>query len=338
MSMEADNDLSLEDELNAALDGEQRQEAPAQEEQAPETETAAEEQARYVREGRRFVKEQKEEQAAAKDGAQSAEKPAAKAWKPLWYKDEYGPWEQLGEPFRKALEQREKEVAQGIEKHSTAAKAWEPVNKLLEPHVAELRAAGVEPQQYVTNLIEADKFLRTDPVQGINWLCQQFLGAGWDIPALADWMAQQGVQANKVDPVKQELEALKRELSELKTLPQRQYQETVNKTISEWAKDKPDYPVLERTILGLIQADPGVRDQFRVNPQATLDALYERAQYAHPDIRERILKEKEDQRIEGLKRARAAGAQSPRGGYTNGSAAPSYKTMTLEEEIEANLS
>lgn len=333
MSMTGD-DFDLTAELEAALDGTANATPKQQEEvdAAPEGETAAEEQARYVREGRRFVKEQpKEEPAAeAKEGAEQkpvTEAAPPKEKRPTWYKDEYGDWQKLPENFRTALREQERNAAQAIEKHSTAAKAWEPVSKLIEPHAQQLAAAGSSPQQYVTNLIQADGYLRQDPVQAINWLIQNYVGAGWDVRALADWMDEQGVQAHKVDPIQQELAQLRQQVQHLSQLPVQQQRETLTKQIADWSRDKPDFAAVRDHMAALA----------KLKPEASLDELFEEARWAHPEIRERILAEREDKRLKELQGKRQAGAQSPRGGQPNGSAAPIHKRMSLEEEIAMTL-
>lgn len=334
MSMTGD-DFDLEADLAAALDGTANATPKQQEEleAAPDGETAAEEQARYVREGRRFVKEQPKEEAPsaeAKEGAEQkspTEAAPPKEKRPTWYKDEYGDWAKLPDNFRTALREQERNAAQAIEKHSTAAKAWEPINEALRPHMQELAAAGSNPQQYVGQLIEADKYLRADPVQALNWLAQNYLGQGWDIRALADWMDQQGVQTQKIDPVKQELNQLRQQVQHLSQLPVQQQRETLNKQIADWSRDKPDFEAVRQKMAALANQ----------NPEASLDDLYEEARWAHPEIRERILAEREDKRLKELQGKRHAGAQSPRGGQPNGSAAPIHKRMSLEDEIAMTL-
>ncbi len=334
MSMTGD-DFDLEADLAAALDGTANATPKQQEEleAAPDGETAAEEQARYVREGRRFVKEQPKEEAPAAEAKEGAEqKPPTEAAppkekRPTWYKDEYGDWAKLPDNFRTALREQERNAAQAIEKHSTAAKQWEPINEALRPHMQELAAAGSNPQQYVGQLIEADKYLRADPVQALNWLAQNYLGQGWDIRALADWMDQQGVQTQKIDPVKQELNQLRQQVQHLSQLPVQQQRETLNKQIADWSRDKPDFEAVRQKMAALANQ----------NPEASLDDLYEEARWAHPEIRERILAEREDKRLKELQGKRHAGAQSPRGGQPNGSAAPIHKRMSLEDEIAMTL-
>lgn len=330
MSME--DDWEIEAELEKALDASKPAKLTKEQEQEQEQEplekiageTAAEEQARYVREGRRFVKEPAaKDGVVAKDGA-PAEQPA-KVWRPTWYKDEYGQWDKLSEPLRNALRDQERNASQAIEKHSVAAKSWDQVGQLLAPHRAELAAAGMSEQQYVSNLVNADKYLRDDPVKAMNWLCQSYLGC--DVMQLADWMAENNQQPAAVDPVKQQLAALQHEIQTLKAMPQQQARVAADKQIQDWSKDKPDFATVRPLMAALVKQ----------NPEASLDDLYEQACFAHPETRDRILQQREDKRLSELKRARAAGAQSPRVGSPSGANAQSYKNMTLEEEIAANL-
>lgn len=325
MNLDDDDDLAAE--LNAALDAQQPQRNQPLEE-APEGETPEQADERvYRRDGRRFVAKEEakaDDKAAATPDAAAKQEAAPKAWKPTWYKDEFGPWDKLAEPFRNALRDQERNAAQAIEKHSTAAKTWDPVNQALAPHAQELAAAGSSPQQYVGQLIEADKYLRASPVEALNWLCNQYLQC--DVIALADWMHAQGHQPTKVDPVQQELAALKQQMAQLQDMPNRQKQEAINEQIRTWAKDKPDFAAVH----------PLMADIAKRNPQASLDEWYQQAQWATPEIRERILKEQEDKRLAELRGKRAAGAQSPRGGYSNGAAAK-RPTMSIEEEIGSLL-
>jgi hypothetical protein len=319
--MNVEEDAELLADLDAALDANK---PPAEQEAAPEGETAEQSEERlYKREGRRFVaKEQEAAKAGEKPEQQAEQQPAAaKPWKPTWYKDEYGPWDKLSENFRVALRDQERNAATAIEKHSTAAKAWEPVAKQLEPYTQQLAAAGLSSQQYVANLINADGYLRQSPIEALQWLCQSYTGK--DLIALADEIYNSGQQVQQSDPVQQELAQLKQKISHLETLPQQQAREAWDRQIADWAKDKPDFAAVK----------PFMADLAKRMPDASLDELYAEAQWAHPDTRERILKQREDKRLDELKRARAVGAQSPRGGQTSGAARPSRPTMSLEEEI-----
>jgi hypothetical protein len=313
---------SLADDLSAALDEQtQGQETEPQE-------TAEQKQAReYARdEAGRFAAKQAEEQAPAQTPEQQAQAQAPKAWRPNWYKDEYGDWSKLPETFRNALRDQERAAQQGIEKHSTAAKQWEPLAEVLKPYEQQLRAQGQTPQQFVGGLVNIYGYLQSDPVQALNWLAQNTLGPGWDIRQLADWMDQQGVQAQKIDPVQQELQALKQQMQQLSQYPQRQASEAVSRQITDWSRDKPDFDAVRQTMAAIAKQ----------NPEASLDQLYEQARWAHPETRERLLNEREDKRRAELQGKRQAAATSPRTGV-NGSAAQSKPTMSLQDELAARL-
>lgn len=331
MNIEGD-DFDLEADLAAALDGTANATPKQQDELAEvaEQETPEEKQERlYKREGRRFVpKEDEAEKVAKADEQQTPEQKAApKVWRPNWYKDEYGPWDTLPENFRNALRDQERAAAQGIEKHATTAKAWEPVAKLLEPYAAEINAQYGNTQEYLTQLHKADVFMRQDPVAALNWLAQTYLGAGWDIQALADWQAQQGYQPQKIDPVKQELEQLRRQVEQLSQLPAKQQQETAQQQIAAFSKDKPDFDAVRPYMAAIAKQNPG----------ASLDELYQEALWANPQTRERLLKEQEDKRLADLQAKRRNGAQSPRGGYAGEQSPQRFaKSKTsLEDDIAA---
>lgn len=317
-------DFDLAAELGAALD--EARPVVEQKDEPVEGETPEEKQERlYKRDGRRFAPVEDNKADKTEKPVKAEEKPAKPTWKPTWYKDEFGPWDQLTEPFRNALRDQERNAAQAIEKHSTAAKAWEPINEALKPMEAQLRAEGMSPQHFVHSLVNTYSYLQQDPVAAINWLVQQRLGT--DIYGLAEWMYNNGHKAQHPDPMQQKLAQLEQQIGQLSQLPQQQRREAVAAQISAWAKDKPDFAAVQPLMAALAKQ----------NPQASLDELYEEARWATPQIRERILAEREDKRLAELKGKRAVGAQSPRGAAGNGVQAPSHKTMSLEDEIAMHL-
>lgn len=328
MAPDNGDDLDLEGAIGAALDGQLDDARQKPDEPFPRSDEAQakdDEPAEYVRDGRRFVRKGgKETDVGAAEAPAVA---AAKEWKPLWYKEEYGDWSKLPEGLRKDLERRETESAQAITKHSTAAKAWEPVSKMIEPHVQQLAAAGVSPQQYVTNLINADAYLRSKPEEALNWLCKSI--TGMDIIDLANRLDEQGYQPQRVDPLEQELATLRQRVEEMSQMPARQEREAIGKTIAAWSQDKPHWQDVQHLAIGIIQADPSVRERFRVSPQATLDKLYEQAMWAHPELRERILA---DQRKSEVKRARENSLGTREQSHANGQARSTPK-LSIEDEI-----
>lgn len=321
---------ALEADLSAALDGE----PPPEESQVQETPEQKEERL-YRREGRRFAAIEK---AAEKDkegaaGAEQQPAPVAQGPKPpLWFKPDHGvEWDKLPEPFRKALEQREKDFAQGIEKHATPAKAWGAVEQHFAPFKEHLERAGSSVQQEVEGLIGTYKTLATgsdvERVQTLERLVATFFG-GRSIEQLAYELQQAGYQpAPQPDPyvrqLEQKLARLEQGLTGIQSSAQERERAQLQAEIASFAKDKPDFDMLRPMIAGLMRA----------NPEATLAEAYEQARWAHPEARKRSL---EAQRKAEVERARA-GAQSPRGAPSPNGAARSKPTMSLEEEIAMHL-
>lgn len=322
MSMSDAEDVSLEDALGAALDETSAAPVEGQQEQAQTRE--------YNRdEGGRFTAKQEQQAEQQQAVEQQEQQTQPKLWRANWYKDEWGAWDKYPEAFRNALRDQERAAQQGIEKFSTAAKAWEPLNEVLKPFEAQLKAQGQTPQQFIGGLVNIYGYLQQDPVQALDWLAQNTLGQGWTIRELARWMEEQGHQGHKVDPLQQELAALKQQVQQLSQAPQTQAREAANRQIAEWAKDKPDFDTVRPIMAALVKQ----------NPEASLDDLYEQARYAHPDTRGRLLQEMEDKRLAALKDKRAAGAQSPRGGTPTQGANPRFAKAktTIEEDVAAAL-
>lgn len=322
MTMPSDDDLDFAADLEAEL-------GPQQKPQGEEIEVeqqALEEERLYRRDGRRFVA--KEDEKAAKDAAPEAEQQpqqaAPKAWRPTWYKNEYGDWDKLPENFRNALRDQERNAAQGIEKHATAAKVWEPLTKQLEPMRHQLAAQGQTEQQFLGGLVNIYSYLQQDPVNAINWLCQQTMST--DIYSLVQWMQQQGHQPEQVDPRDRKLQELEQKVQNFERQGVNAQREATNRHIADWAKDKPDFEAVKPIMAALANQ----------NPQASLDDLYREAQWAHPEIRERILAEREDKRQQELRGKRRAGAQTPRGTPTpNGQPRiQRNKTWDIESDLK----
>ena len=319
--MAGDEMEGIEEELGALLDG------------PPEAETDAEAIDReYSRdEGGRFAAKQAEDDAKAAAAVQAATKAPGEPWKPVWYKDEFGDFKQMPEPFRNALKAREDEFGRKWQEQAAPANAWRGLEAKIQPYMQELSAAGVQPAQYFENLHNANEYLRKDPEAALQWLAQS---SGVDLVALADKIyAAQGGEAAPgapgADPLvaqlQQQIAGLEQKLGGVTKFQhdsmEQQRQAQFNSRLAEiedFAKDKPQFDALEGTMVNLM----------RGGQAKTLQEAYEQAQWLHPEVRERILTE---QRKANVTKARAASA-SPRGAASNGRAV-SKPTMSVEEEL-----
>lgn len=321
--------MSVED-LHSTPEAEPAGAPPAEHNQADEAppslrdiigEAAAGDERTYVREGRRFVPKTKEEPAQAQPKEQ-----AAQTWRPVWYKDEYGPWDQLGEPLRKAIEERER--AAGKYQSETGQKlknyeAWDSISEAVKPFEAQLRAQGQTPQQFIGGLVNIYGYLQSDPVQALNWLAGQTLGNGWDLRSLVQWMDQQDIQTQQADPLQQELAVLKNKLAQLEQRPLIEQRESLNKQIAEWSQGKEHFDTVRSLMASLAQS----------NPSATLDQLYDQACYAHPEVRPRML---EAQRKQAAEKAGNAAALNVRGTPSPGASNPTAG-LSLRDQIRSAM-
>lgn len=312
MPSEAD-DLDLEGELTAALD-EQLTPEPSQEidgQEKPAREYNRDEAGKFAR-----------KEAAPLDPAAAPATPApVKPWSPLWLKQEHGiEWDKMPEPFRKALEQREREAAQAIEKHSTGAKAWEPLTKAIEPYAQQLQAANLTPQQYFAELHQWNVMLRgeKDPVKKVDALNALAESIGLDLVEVGQWLERNG-SAPPPDPRDQRIAQLEQWKSQFETSAKERERAAAEAEIQAWAKDKPDFAVVRKLMAALATQ----------NPQATLDELYDQARWSHPELRERILA---DQRKNEVKRARDQSLGTREQTYANGQLKSTPK-LSIEEEI-----
>lgn len=344
--MDPENEeVSLEDAIAAALDEQDGGENGGQREEAFPTAESLRggepgEERLYRRDGSRFTAvEQKAVEAAKEQGASQAqaEQAVKQGWRPVWYKDEFGDWDKAyPEPFRKALEDRERAFAQAYGEKSTALKAWEPLQQQIAPYEQALRAQGIEPTQFLGQLLHAHNFLTQQPQQAMMWLAQSY---GVDLNQLVGQIQQ---SQDEIDPrtkaIMAELQAVRQELTGFKTQQQTAQQRAQadaearsQAEFTEWVQAKDSsgallHPYFEEVQSIMHRLALGYE---HAGQQYSMDGLYTEACKLHPQVSERILT---DQRKANVSRARA-GQVSPRGAPAMNGRASSSPKMSLEEEI-----
>lgn len=183
------------------------------------------------------------------------------------------------------IAQRESEMHAAITQKGEQIKAFEPIRQTLDQHREVFAKNGVSEAEGVSRLIAADRFLEQRPLEAIQWLAESY---GVDLRQLTT-----GEQSSTDQPQAQtprEVLELRRELAQVKsylTAQQRQSHEaeqaTVVKTVEDFAKDKPHFEKVRKIMGSLMQAGEA----------ADLNEAYDKATYAHPEVRQLIL---EDQR------------------------------------------
>lgn len=202
-----------------------------------------------------------------------------------WSAEMKAKWGSLPPEAQQYIAQRESEMHAAITQKGEQIKAFEPIRQTLDQHREVFAKNGVSEAEGISKLIQADRYLESNPYEAIQWLANSY---GVDLRQFATGDPSSSDQPQAQTP--REVIELRQEINQLKgylTAQQRQAHEaeqaTVVKTVEEFAKDKPHFEKVRKIMGSLMQAGEA----------SDLNEAYEKATYAHPEVRQLIL---EDQR------------------------------------------
>lgn len=225
-----------------------------------------------------------------------------KTWKPAAKEK----WSNLDPEVQAEIERRENDIFKGIESYKERAQAFDQFAQAIAPYQKTIQQQGLQPAQAVQKLFQADHVLRTAPPhqkrQYFNQLAQYY-GVELDAEEAGD---------PAVTQLQDEIYALKQQLG---TYQQESQQASFAPYINEVERFKADpahehFETLRPVMAALIES--GVAGD--------LQAAYDQALYAHPELRTSKIAEQQDKareeerkRIEAAKRAavQVKGAPSP---------------------------
>lgn len=202
-------------------------------------------------------------------------------------------------------------------------KRYESIDAALEPVRQNLELNGVEPAQYVRQLAAADQYLREKPQEAIQWLAQQY-----NID-LAQINADQADADPYTAPLVNEINQLKAQQAQFFEAQRQENLARSNAQIESFAKDKPLFDEVVDDMAQLAQANPGM----------DLPALYERAVWANPTTRAKMIAEQtaesERKRADeaaqrSAKAKRVADTNLTSRGASAGSTPPAYSSVDDE--------
>lgn len=163
-----------------------------------------------------------------------------------------------------------------------ARKPLEEFSKVFEPYKQQLELAGRTPAQVTQQLLAAQKFLETNPIEGIKWLAQSYKVDLSTLLPKEDEYTDPTVRA-----LQQELNQLKTQLLSREQAVQQQNAAEVHRVINEFKSAKnadgtPKYPHFDQ-----VQALMGPL----VAQGKTMEEAYADTIYILPEVRERIASE-----------------------------------------------
>jgi hypothetical protein len=255
-----------------------------------------------------------------------------------WTAAEKAEWTKLSPVAQAAISRREAEIANGGRQWSEEKRRYEAV---LSPVAEAARRNGMNTEQGLQALLNAQSFLERDPTAAIKWLAQShgvnlatLAGQPDDVPSAQapdiEAIVRQAVQrsvAPIVAPIQQRWQQEEQRQTEMTT------QMVVDFAA---AKDHELFGSVEQDIMDLI---PPLKERNpNWSPQQVLQEAYDRAVFANPSTRQTLLATREQaaeekRRTEAAQRAtKARGAAVSVTGSPQGSAGQE-PAASLRDEI-----
>jgi hypothetical protein len=171
--------------------------------------------------------------------------------------------------------------------------AFEEVTSAVQDRLRQVNAPAPE---YFRRLAAADQLLASDGIRGLQQIAQMY---GIDIRAAFNGQPTQGQPDPQYNALAQELGAIKSHLTAQQQAAETARLAEAEKKIEAFKKDRPHFDKVEALMTKLYE--PGME----------LDALYDMATKAHPEVREVIRVEQEAKaKAEALEKQKAEAAKA----------------------------
>lgn len=274
----------------------------------------------------------------AAKASEVAAQPATSAPPAGWTAAEKAEWSKLSPAVQAAVSRREAEIARGGQQWSEEKRRYEAV---LSPVAEAARRNGMNTEQGLQALLNAQSFLERDPLAAIKWLAQSH---GVNLATLAGQPDEvSSAQAPDIEAIVRQ--AVQRSVAPIVAPIQQRWQqeeqrqqEMTTQMVVDFAGSEghEHFGSVEQDIMDLI---PPLKERNPTwTPQQILQEAYDRAVFANPSTRQTILTAREQaaedkRRTEAAQRAtKARGAAVSVTGAPQGSAADA-PAASLRDEI-----
>ncbi len=269
-----------------------------------------------------------EAQEAAVEGEEAEEaprKPPA-SWSPQAKAD----FAQLAPHIQDEVLKRERDMDKGLQSRASELKRYEPIEQVIAPHRDRWSAHGVDEATAIGRLLNADAYLRQNPLAAIQDLAQAY---GVDLRQYAQGNLPQ--QQPALQPVLQRLQALEQQLQQRDQAAAQAQRETVTKTIETFkaSADAIYFADVEDDMTALIAAGRVSGDTL----DEELKTAYEMAIWARPDIRKLILADQSKPKQETQAERQRTAAAKKAGGSITGSTLGAPKQDLPDESLHDTI-
>ena len=195
-----------------------------------------------------------------------------------WKKEAKAEWEKLPAHVREDVIRREADFHRGIEQYKQHAQRAQAYEQAMAPYQQTMQQLGVQPAQAIAELFKADHLLRSSaPHEKAAYFAKLAQDYGVQLGDIA--------QPPQVDPAYQallnEVRSLKQTEFQREQQRQQQEQQQLNSQIASFAEEKEHFDAVREDMAALLQAG-------RAND---LDAAYDMAIWARPDLRSGLLQQ-----------------------------------------------
>lgn len=283
-----------------------------------------------------------QEEVTAQEEAQTEEASEEEVAPPAtWTADAKEKFSDLDPVLKDEILKREKDFAQGIQKHADAAKEAESYDQILAPYDAMIKSEGATRQQAVASLLNTAYLLRTaTPEQKGQLILQLANQYGADLSQVSPQAEQEDDEYAdpEVKGLKDELTSLKNQITTQNQTAQQQQLLAYQQQLTDFAEAKNEDGTLKHEHFDKVRTSMAALMQSGAAP--TLEEAYEQSLYTVPEVRDAMIlakvKENEQERIkketaaaEKAKKAQSVQLKSEEAGVVPG------KAETMEEELAA---
>jgi hypothetical protein len=250
---------------------------------------------------------------------QGQEGEAATAAPEGWTKEAKAEWANLPPAVQAAVAKREADMAAGVE---NIKQRYQGIDQALAPRMELIRRHNKTPAEAVNQLFSWFEALSSNPVVSFPALANSF---NFDLRAIPGIVPQQQAGQQQPDPqaaqqqpqVEQEppyVTELRQQLWQLQNgfqtqvgqLSQSYQQDKWNQTgqiLGQWSKDKPYFNEVRHLMGQFISS--GIVPPL-ANGDADLDSAYDRALWAMPEVRQKVMADQQKARVEAARAKKEA--------------------------------
>lgn len=320
----------VEAELPAAPEPTQAAQSPVEPEAAPAGDRTRDQSGRFAKSAPKAAP------AGPQDTAQSAEPAEAPVWRrppQSWKKEYHDAWLAADPRLQEYAYQREEQMRAGVEPLRAKAEFADRMNEVIEPYMDTIRGLGIDAPSAVKALMEADRILRSSPMQDrVNYFRSLAQSYGIDLGSSGQSAPQAPIDPNFV-ALQNELIKIRGEVTGWKQAQEEQANAALMNEVTSFASKAELFEEARPTMITLLQSGVATTLEDAYNKALRLDEdLWQRQQEAQ---QAKIAAERKASADRAAKAARAT-AVSVRGS-TPGAPTPSKaadRRSLLSEQLD----